>query len=44
MQKVKVKGQGHRGHNPTLPFPECNSIFNPHNDMIMKLCIKLDVA
>ena len=30
MQKVKVRGQGqgHRGHNPTLPFPDCNSSFN----------------
>ena len=28
MQKVKVKGQGHRGHNPTLPFPDCNSNLN----------------
>ena len=28
MQKVKVIGQGHRGHNPTQPFSDCNSSFN----------------
>ena len=37
MQKVKVKGQGHRGHNPTWPFPDCNSSLNSH--MMMKWCI-----
>ena len=37
MQKVKVKGQGHRGHKPTLPFPDCNSSLNSR--MIMKWCI-----
>ena len=37
MQKVKVKGQGHRGHNPTSPFPDCNSSLNSH--MMMKWCI-----
>ena len=37
MQKVKVKGQGHRGHNPTLPFPDCNSSLNSR--MMMKWCI-----
>ena len=34
MQKVKVIGQGHRGHNPTEPFPDCNSSLNSH--MMMK--------
>ena len=42
MQKVKVKGQGHRGHNPTEQFPDCNSSLN--SQMVMKWCIKLDVA
>ena len=37
MQKVKVKGQGHRGHDPTWPFPDCNSSLNSH--MMMKWCI-----
>ena len=37
MQKGKVKGQGHRGHNPTLPFPDCNSSLNSH--MMVKWCI-----
>ena len=37
MQKVKVKGQGHRGHNPTEPFPDCNSSLNSH--MMIKWCI-----
>ena len=23
--RSEVQGQGHRGHNPTLPFPVCNS-------------------
>ena len=35
--RSEVKGQGHRGHNPTLPFPDCNSSLNSH--MMMKLCI-----
>ena len=42
MQKVKVKGQGHKGHNPTQPFPDRNSSLN--SQMMMKWCIKLDVA
>ena len=42
MQKVKVKGQGHRGHNPTLPFPDCNSSLN--SPMATKCCTKLEVA
>ena len=42
MQKVKVKGQGHRGHDPIKPFPVRNSSFNSH--MVMKWGIKLDVA
>ena len=35
--RSEVKGQGHRGHNPTLPFPDCNSILNSR--MMMKWCI-----
>ena len=35
--RSEVKGQGHRGHNPTLPFPDCNSSLNLR--MMMKLCI-----
>ena len=35
--RSEVKGQGHRGHNPTLPFPDCNSSLNSH--MMMKWCI-----
>ena len=42
MQKFKVKGQGHRGQNPTKPFPDRNSSLNSH--MGMKLCTKLDDA
>ena len=42
MQEVKVKGQGHRGHNPTLPFPDCNSSLN--SLMMMKWCLLLDNA
>ena len=34
MQKVKVKGQGHRGHNPDWAFLDCNSSLNSH--MMMK--------
>ena len=35
--RSEVKGQGHRGYNPTLPFPDCNSSLNSH--MMMKWCI-----
>ena len=28
--RSEVKGQGHRGHNPTKPFPDCNSSLNSH--------------
>ena len=35
--RSEVKGQGHRGHNPTLPFPDCNSSSN--SLMMMKWCI-----
>ena len=35
--RSEVKGQGHRGHNPTLAFPDCNSSLNSH--MMMKWCI-----
>ena len=35
--RSEVKGQGHRGHNPTQPFPDCNSCLNSH--MMMKWCI-----
>ena len=35
--EVKGQGQGHRGHNPTLPFPDCNSSLNSR--MMMKWCI-----
>ena len=42
MQKVKVRGQGHGGHDPTSPFQDRNSSLNSH--MAMKLCTKLDVA
>ena len=38
--RSEIKGQGHRGHNPTLPFPDCNSSLNSH--MMMKSCIWLD--
>ena len=37
-----VKGQGHRCHNPTEPFPDCNSSLN--SQMMKKWYIKLDVA
>ena len=33
MQKVKVKGQGHRGQDPTQPFPDRNSSLNSHMAM-----------
>ena len=36
-KRSEVKGQGHRGHNPTEPFPDCNSSLNSH--MMMKWCI-----
>ena len=42
MQKVKVKGQGHRGQNPIQPFLDRNSSFN--SPMAMKWCTKLEVA
>ena len=35
--RSEVKGQGHRGHNPTLSFPDCNSSLNSR--MMMKWCI-----
>ena len=38
--RSEVKGKGHRGHNPTSPFPDCNSSFNSH--MMMKSCKWLD--
>ena len=40
LQKVKVKGQGHRGQNPALPFPDRNSSTNSQ----MIWCTKLGVA
>ena len=40
--RSEVKGQGHRGHNPTLQFPDCNSSLNSR--MMMKWCILLDNA
>ena len=42
MQKVKVKGQGHRGQHPTEPFPDFNSSLNSH--MAMKSCTQLEAA
>ena len=38
--RSEVKGQGHRGHDPTSPFPDCNPSLNSH--MMMKSCIWLD--
>ena len=35
--RSEVKGQGHRGHKSTLPFPDCNSSLN--SPMTMKWCI-----
>ena len=35
--RSEVKGQGHRGHNPTSLFPDCNSSLNSH--MMMRWCI-----
>ena len=35
--RSEVKGQGHRGHNPTSPFPDCNSSLNSH--MMIRWCI-----
>ena len=32
--RSEVKGQGHRGHDPTWPFPDCNSSLNSR--MMMK--------
>ena len=40
--RSEVKGQGHRGHDPIQPFPDRNFSSNSH--MVMKWCIKLDVA
>ena len=40
--RSEIKGQGHRGHDPTYPFPDCNSSFNSHT--AMKWCTKLDVV
>ena len=37
-----VKGQGHKGQNPTYPFPDCNS--NLNLPMATKWCAKLDVG
>ena len=34
MQKVKAKGQCHRGHDPDWAFPDCNSSLKSH--MMMK--------
>ena len=42
MSMQKVKGQGHRGHDPTKLFPDRNSSLN--SNMVMKWCTKLDVA
>ena len=38
----EVKGQGHRGQNPTCAIPDCNSSLN--SPMTMKWCRKLEVA
>ena len=38
--RSEVKGQSHRGHNPTWRFPDYNSSLNP--PMIMKWCTKLE--
>ena len=35
VQKIKVKGQGHRGQNPTLPFPDRNSSMSMNSQMMM---------
>ena len=40
--RSQVKDQGHRGHNHTEPFPDCNSSLNSH--MMLEWCTKLDVA
>ena len=40
--RSEVKGQGHRGQNPTKLFPDRNSSLNLH--MVMKWCTKLGVA
>ena len=42
MQKVKFKGQGHRGQQPTWLFPDRYSSLN--SDIMMKWCTELDVA
>ena len=40
LQKVKVKGQGHRGQDQTLSFPDCNSSLNSY--IVIKWCTQLD--
>ena len=40
--RSEVKGLGHRGRKPILPFPDRNSSLNSH--VMMKWYIKLDVA
>ena len=40
--RSEVKGQGCRGHDPTLPFLDCNSSLNSY--MAMKWCTSLDVT
>ena len=40
--RSEVKGQGHRGKNPTYRFPDRNSSLNWH--VMMKWCTKLDIA
>ena len=40
--RSKVKGQGKRGQNPTLPFPDCNSSLK--SPIAMKCCTKLETA
>ena len=47
MQKVKVKGQGHKAKkivdfDPNWAFPDCNSSLN--SDLMMKWCTELDGA
>ena len=41
MSRSEVKGQGHRDHDPTQPFPDRNSSLNSH--IVMKWCTRLDV-
>ena len=40
--RSEVKGQGHRGENPSQSFPDFISSLN--SDMMMKWCTQLDVA